>query len=215
MYVASLKNSENYKAQPYQYASTSKPILKAKAKPFPPCTHYGFNNHRPDNYHMYPECEFYGSNDHATLGHNRVLLVRGGVLAESSQFSESLIGDTSGSPSDTWTVDAQGFDDKQGTNFNANKEIVLIALKRNDVYVLDMSSLNLNGACFFAKASESVNWFTNTSVDEIRIDDSSRYPPDEFLNKDDPSRQYQVVYGVLLEMSDQNVSGLVILSFFW
>nr|GEV64300.1 hypothetical protein [Tanacetum cinerariifolium] len=34
--------------------------------------------------------------------------------------------------------------------------------------------------------------FTNTSVDEIRIDDSSRYLPDEFLHEDDPSRQYQV-----------------------
>ncbi|GJY01837.1 retrovirus-related pol polyprotein from transposon TNT 1-94 [Tanacetum coccineum] len=33
--------------------------------------------------------------------------------------------------------------------------------------------------------------FTNTSVDEIGIDDSSRYPPDEF-QEDDPSRQYQV-----------------------
>ncbi|GJR75913.1 retrovirus-related pol polyprotein from transposon TNT 1-94 [Tanacetum coccineum] len=48
-------------------------------------------------------------------------------------------------------------DEKQGTIFNANKEIVLIAPRRNDVYVLDMSPLTLNGACFFAKASESVN----------------------------------------------------------
>ncbi|GKE18457.1 retrovirus-related pol polyprotein from transposon TNT 1-94, partial [Tanacetum coccineum] len=49
-------------------------------------------------------------------------------------------------------------DDKQGIIFNANKEIVLIAPRRNDVYVLDMSSLSPNGACFFAKASDSVNW---------------------------------------------------------
>ncbi|GJS62731.1 putative nucleotidyltransferase, ribonuclease H [Tanacetum coccineum] len=33
--------------------------------------------------------------------------------------------------------------------------------------------------------------FTNTSVDEIGIDDFSRYPPNEF-QEDDPSRQYQV-----------------------
>ncbi|GJY32141.1 hypothetical protein Tco_0415636 [Tanacetum coccineum] len=33
--------------------------------------------------------------------------------------------------------------------------------------------------------------FTNTLVDVIGIDDSSRYPPDEF-QEDDPSRQYQV-----------------------
>ncbi|GJS89863.1 retrovirus-related pol polyprotein from transposon TNT 1-94 [Tanacetum coccineum] len=38
MYVASLKSSENYKAQPCQYASHSKPILiaKAKDKPYQP-----------------------------------------------------------------------------------------------------------------------------------------------------------------------------------
>ncbi|GKC50013.1 retrovirus-related pol polyprotein from transposon TNT 1-94 [Tanacetum coccineum] len=47
------------------------------------------------------------------------------------------------------------FDDKQGTLFNANKEIVLIAPRSNDVYVLDMSSLTPNGACFFPKASET------------------------------------------------------------
>ncbi|GJU48809.1 retrovirus-related pol polyprotein from transposon TNT 1-94 [Tanacetum coccineum] len=47
------------------------------------------------------------------------------------------------------------FDDKQGKIFNANKEIILITPRRNDVYVLDMTSLTPNGACFFAKASES------------------------------------------------------------
>ncbi|GJS78205.1 retrovirus-related pol polyprotein from transposon TNT 1-94 [Tanacetum coccineum] len=53
------------------------------------------------------------------------------------------------------------FDDKQGIIFNANKEIVLIALRRNDVYVLDMSLLTPNEAYFFAKASKSVNWLWN------------------------------------------------------
>ncbi|GJV44006.1 retrovirus-related pol polyprotein from transposon TNT 1-94 [Tanacetum coccineum] len=33
--------------------------------------------------------------------------------------------------------------------------------------------------------------FTNTSVDETGIDDSSRYLPNEYLHKDDPSRQYR------------------------
>ncbi|GJT33603.1 hypothetical protein Tco_0924022 [Tanacetum coccineum] len=33
--------------------------------------------------------------------------------------------------------------------------------------------------------------FTNTSVDKVGINDSSRYPLDEFLHEDDPSRQYQ------------------------
>ncbi|GKE44876.1 hypothetical protein Tco_1472160 [Tanacetum coccineum] len=91
MYIASLKRSESYKAQPYQYASYSKQILKAKENPFPPCTHCGFIDHIPDDYRNYPECEICGSYDHSTSGHNRVIQIRGGVLAESSQSNESSI----------------------------------------------------------------------------------------------------------------------------
>ncbi|GKB31153.1 retrovirus-related pol polyprotein from transposon TNT 1-94 [Tanacetum coccineum] len=61
------------------------------------------------------------------------------------------------------------FDDKQVTIFNANKEIVLIAPRRNDVYVLDMSSLTLNGASFFAKASESVNWLWHKRLSHLNF----------------------------------------------
>nr|GEU71644.1 retrovirus-related Pol polyprotein from transposon TNT 1-94 [Tanacetum cinerariifolium] len=91
MYIASFKRSENYKAQPYQYASTSKQILKAKAKPFPRCTHYGFNDYRIDDCKNYSECEIYRSYDHFTSGHNHVIHIRRGVLAKSSQSNESLI----------------------------------------------------------------------------------------------------------------------------
>ncbi|GJZ72759.1 retrovirus-related pol polyprotein from transposon TNT 1-94, partial [Tanacetum coccineum] len=61
------------------------------------------------------------------------------------------------------------FDDKEGTIFNANKEIVLIALRRNDVYVLDMSSLTPNGACFFAKSSKSVIWLWNKRLSHLNF----------------------------------------------
>ncbi|GJY21732.1 retrovirus-related pol polyprotein from transposon TNT 1-94 [Tanacetum coccineum] len=61
------------------------------------------------------------------------------------------------------------FDDKQRTIFNANKEIMLIALRRNNVYVLDMSSLTPNGACFFAKASESVNWLWHKRLSHLNF----------------------------------------------
>nr|GEW10226.1 retrovirus-related Pol polyprotein from transposon TNT 1-94 [Tanacetum cinerariifolium] len=43
----------------------------------------------------------------------------------------------------------------------------------------------------FDKSMEAIR-FTNTSVDKIGIDDSFRYPPDEFIQEDDPSRKYQV-----------------------
>ncbi|GJT17022.1 retrovirus-related pol polyprotein from transposon TNT 1-94 [Tanacetum coccineum] len=142
MYITSLKRSENYKAQPYQYASSSKQILREKAKPFPPCIHCGFNDHMPGDYRNYPECEIYGSYDYSTSRHNRVIQIRGGVLAESSQANESSIRvkcntcgstvystsdhnefdhfkrDTSGRPSGTWTVDAQGLSHLNFKNIN-------------------------------------------------------------------------------------------------
>ncbi|GKB48755.1 retrovirus-related pol polyprotein from transposon TNT 1-94 [Tanacetum coccineum] len=128
-------------------------ILRAKVKSFPPCTHYGFNDHIPDDYRNYPECGICGSYYNFTSGHNRVIQIKGGVLAESSQSNNSSI----------------RFDDKQRTIFNANKEIVLIAPRRNDVYVLDMSSLTPNGACFFAKASESVNWLWHKRLSHLNF----------------------------------------------
>ncbi|GJV65375.1 hypothetical protein Tco_1476203 [Tanacetum coccineum] len=84
MHIALIKRSENYKAQPYQYVYYSKQILRAKAKPFPPCTHCGFNDHIPDDCRNYPECGIYRSYDHFTSRHNHVIQIRGGVLAESS-----------------------------------------------------------------------------------------------------------------------------------
>ncbi|GKB50970.1 retrovirus-related pol polyprotein from transposon TNT 1-94, partial [Tanacetum coccineum] len=58
----------------------------------------------------------------------------------------------------------------------------------------------------FDESIEAIR-FTNTSIDEIRIDDSSIYSSDEYHHKDDPSRQYQpnsdisyyvILYGRLL-----------------
>ncbi|GJR75630.1 hypothetical protein Tco_0087995 [Tanacetum coccineum] len=65
---------------------------KSKAKPFLPCTLYGFNDHHPDDCRDYLECEICGSYDHFTSSHNRVIQVRGGVLDESSQSTKSFIG---------------------------------------------------------------------------------------------------------------------------
>ncbi|GJW97150.1 hypothetical protein Tco_0178958, partial [Tanacetum coccineum] len=49
------------------------------------------------------------------------------------------------------------FDEKRGTIFNSNKEIVMIAPRVRDVYVLDMTS-SAQESCFFAKASKNLNW---------------------------------------------------------
>ncbi|GKB81463.1 retrovirus-related pol polyprotein from transposon TNT 1-94 [Tanacetum coccineum] len=75
MYTASLKRSENYKAQPYQYASPSKQILKAKAKPFPSCKHCGINDHKTDDCRNYHECEIL-LEAMITLPHDAIVLFR-------------------------------------------------------------------------------------------------------------------------------------------
>ncbi|GKE60320.1 hypothetical protein Tco_1510687 [Tanacetum coccineum] len=40
---------------------------------------------RSNDCRNYPECEICGSYDHFTVGHNHVIHIRGGALAESSQ----------------------------------------------------------------------------------------------------------------------------------
>nr|GEU36447.1 retrovirus-related Pol polyprotein from transposon TNT 1-94 [Tanacetum cinerariifolium] len=63
-----------------------------QGKPYPPCTHCGFNDHHIDDCRNYPECEICESYDHFISRHNHVIHDKGGVLAESSQSSESSIG---------------------------------------------------------------------------------------------------------------------------
>nr|GEX59525.1 retrovirus-related Pol polyprotein from transposon TNT 1-94 [Tanacetum cinerariifolium] len=243
MYITSFNSSEKYKAQPYQYASTSKQILKAKAKPFPPCTHCGFNDHRPDDCRNYPKCEIYRSYDHSTSRHNRVIHIKGGVLAESSQSNESSLGVKRNTCKRTIH---STYDHNEFYHFNRSENIQAAKAsgptkkervpdisyfhvfrcpvfihshkdhlgkfdaKADDRYFLGYSSVSEAFKVYntrrqqieetyhvtFDKSMEAIR-FTNNLVDEIRIDDSSRHPPDEFLHEDDPYRQYQVDFDIL------------------
>ncbi|GJS49015.1 retrovirus-related pol polyprotein from transposon TNT 1-94 [Tanacetum coccineum] len=223
MYIESLRSSQNYKAQPYQYASPSKHILKSKTKPYPSCTHCGFNDHHPNDCRNYPECEICRSYDHFTSEHNRFIQIRGGVLAESSQSSESSIGvscTTYGSSIHS-TTDHNDFENfKRGRKLQAAKakeptkkwvhksmtgvksylhkyveqpgpkvvfgdnsscitkgygSINCGAPRRNDVYVIGMSSLTPNRACFFAKASESVNWLWHKRLSYLNFKNINKF----------------------------------------
>ncbi|GJS84157.1 hypothetical protein Tco_0750698 [Tanacetum coccineum] len=49
------------------------------------------------------------------------------------------------------------FDEKRGTIFNSNKEVVMIAPGVRDVYVLNMT-YSAQESCFFAKAFDNLNW---------------------------------------------------------
>ncbi|GJX37352.1 retrovirus-related pol polyprotein from transposon TNT 1-94 [Tanacetum coccineum] len=62
------------------------------------------------------------------------------------------------------------FTKTQGTIYNQNDKVVFIAPKRRDVYVIDMSSFNKeNNACFFAKASPSVNWLWHKRLSHLNF----------------------------------------------
>nr|GEX41730.1 hypothetical protein [Tanacetum cinerariifolium] len=106
------------------------------------------------------------------LGHNCVILVRGGALAESFQPSESSIGKFDAKDDDGYFL-GYSFNSKAFRVFNIRRQQV------DETYHVT-----------FDESMEAIR-FTNTSVDEIRINESSRYPPDEYHHEDDPSRKYQ------------------------
>nr|GEV45009.1 hypothetical protein [Tanacetum cinerariifolium] len=136
-----------------KYASSSKQISKAKAKPFPPCTHYGFNDHRLDDYRNYPECKICGSYDHSTSRHNRVIHIKGGVLSESSQSNESLVGvkcNTCGSTVNS-TSDHNEFNHfKRG---QTNQTIHMIMPSKDNLYN-GQKGIGFENPSYFEKAKD-------------------------------------------------------------
>nr|GEY08502.1 retrovirus-related Pol polyprotein from transposon TNT 1-94 [Tanacetum cinerariifolium] len=62
------------------------------------------------------------------------------------------------------------FTKTQGTILNEKVKVVLIAPRRRDVYVIDMSSYNTdNNAYFYAKASPSVNWLWHKRLPHLNF----------------------------------------------
>nr|GFA14128.1 retrovirus-related Pol polyprotein from transposon TNT 1-94 [Tanacetum cinerariifolium] len=56
------------------------------------------------------------------------------------------------------------------TIFNHNNEVFLIAPRRRDAYVIEMSSYNEeSNTCFFAKASNSVNWLWHKRLSHLNF----------------------------------------------
>nr|GEU32238.1 retrovirus-related Pol polyprotein from transposon TNT 1-94 [Tanacetum cinerariifolium] len=143
----------------------------------PPCIHYGFNDHLSDDYVKYPICDICGSYDQDTHGHNMVISLRRGIKHRNPQHVTKSY-ETCGSTVHTITdhndivrfrrgealqakkveaLKSKKFDEKRGTIFNSNKEIVMIALIVRDVYILDMTCATQE-SCFFSTAIENLNW---------------------------------------------------------
>ncbi|GJZ83341.1 retrovirus-related pol polyprotein from transposon TNT 1-94 [Tanacetum coccineum] len=185
MYIASLKRSENYKAQPYQYASSSKQILRAKRYIREPIWYLG----------------------------SGCLRSMTGVKSYLHKYVEQpgpkvVFGDNSSCITEGYGSINCGFDDKQGTIFNANKEIVLIAPRRNDVYVLDMSSLTPNGACFFAKASKNVNWLWHKRLSRLNFKNINKLAKQNKVLAERKNR-------TLIEAAKTMLNGSVLSKHFW
>ncbi|GJT60339.1 retrovirus-related pol polyprotein from transposon TNT 1-94 [Tanacetum coccineum] len=78
-------------------------------------------------------------------------------------FGDDSSGDTEGYGSVNFL-----FTKTQGTIFN--DEVVLIAPRRMDVYIIDMSSFNKeSNACFLAKASPRVNWLWHKRLSRLNF----------------------------------------------
>ncbi|GKC38188.1 retrovirus-related pol polyprotein from transposon TNT 1-94, partial [Tanacetum coccineum] len=105
--------------------------------------------------HVMKSCETCGSTVHTTTDHNDIEWFRRGPKV--------VFGDDSTCTTEGYgSVKCNGiiltkFDEKRGTIFNSKKEVVMIAPRVKDVYVLDMTS-SAQESCFFAKASENLNW---------------------------------------------------------
>ncbi|GJZ24009.1 retrovirus-related pol polyprotein from transposon TNT 1-94 [Tanacetum coccineum] len=64
----------------------------------------------------------------------------------------------------------------RGTIFNQNDEVVLIAPRRRDVYIIDMSSFNKeSNACFLAKASPRIKNLNEVRIKELRINNGTEF----------------------------------------
>ncbi|GJT66151.1 retrovirus-related pol polyprotein from transposon TNT 1-94 [Tanacetum coccineum] len=216
MYTALLKRSENYKAQPYQYASPSKQILKAKAKPFSPCTHCGFNDHRPDDCRNYPNVMHVEALYTPPLTTMNPITLKERHIKEpiwylDSGYSRSMTGvksylhkyveqpgpkkprplflsDGPKNPVQRPQINHLGkFDAKAGDGYLLGYSFNSKAFR---VFKTRRQQIEETYHVIFDESMEAIR-FTNTSVNEIGIDNSSIYPPDEYHHEDDPYRKYQ------------------------
>ncbi|GJR56794.1 retrovirus-related pol polyprotein from transposon TNT 1-94 [Tanacetum coccineum] len=206
------KTMTKLKAQSSQGSSSRK--APKIPKPFIPCKYYEFNDHHSNECEYYPGCDFCGSIAHEITGcvknsssNNRKPRIvnqyawyldsgcsihMAGVKQYLHKYSKksgpkAVFGDNSSGDTEGYgLVNCNGitFTKTQGTIFNQNNEVVLIAPRRRDVYVIDMSYYNEeSNASFFAKASNNDEAITKSSTydDEINFNENRSFLDDEFL----------------------------------
>ncbi|GJZ94042.1 retrovirus-related pol polyprotein from transposon TNT 1-94 [Tanacetum coccineum] len=172
--------------------------INRMSKTFGECKYCGSIKHHPDDCEFYPGCEICGSIAHEIADcpknlrnsrKQRDYLKRSvwyldsgcsrhmtGVKQYLHRYSKEsgpkvVFGDnSSGDTKGYGSVNCNGITFTKGTIFNEKDEVVLIAPRRRDVYVIDMSSYNTNSnACFYAKASPSVNWLWHKRLSHLNF----------------------------------------------
>ncbi|GJS67651.1 retrovirus-related pol polyprotein from transposon TNT 1-94 [Tanacetum coccineum] len=157
-------------------------LLTLMEETFGECKYYGSNKHHPDDCEFYPGCEICGSIAHEIVDclknpRNRLLKEELGPKVvfgdDSSRETEGYGSVNCNGITFTRVAYVNGlkhnlisigqlcdadfkvlFTKTQGTTYNQKDEVVLIAPRRRDVYVIDLSSFNKeSNACFLAKAS--------------------------------------------------------------
>ncbi|GKC37653.1 retrovirus-related pol polyprotein from transposon TNT 1-94 [Tanacetum coccineum] len=234
MYTTSLKRNENYKAQPYQYASLSKMVENqkdVKVKQIRTDNGTEFRNHELESFCNEKEISQNSSSPY-TLEQNGVAerknknlieaartMLNGSILSKHfwtevvritcyTQNRSIIVKRHDKTPHEIFRErihDISYFHVFGCPVFihNHKDHLGKFDVKADDGYFLGYSFVSKAFRVFntrrqqveetyhvtFDESMEAIR-FTNTSEDETRIDDSYRYPPDEFIHEDDPSRQY-------------------------
>ncbi|GJS84717.1 hypothetical protein Tco_0751258 [Tanacetum coccineum] len=82
------------------------------------------------------------------------------------------------------------FDEKRGTIFKSNKEIVMIAPRAFRDFNTKRQQTEEIYHITFDESPKAIK-FSKSLVDNINIVESERYPPDEYLHPFEPSQRYQ------------------------
>ncbi|GJX53592.1 retrovirus-related pol polyprotein from transposon TNT 1-94 [Tanacetum coccineum] len=166
------KTLHNLKGQSISKSTPAR--INRMSKTFRECKYCGSNKHHPDDYEFYPGCEICGSIAHEITDCPKNLRNR---LHKEESGPKAVFGDNSSGDIEGYgLINCNGITFTKGTIFNEKDEVVLIAPKRKDVYVIAMSSYNTdNNACFYAKASPSMENLNDTKVKQLRSDNGTEF----------------------------------------
>ncbi|GJW44018.1 putative reverse transcriptase domain-containing protein, partial [Tanacetum coccineum] len=142
--------------------SCSKPV-KQKTW-FGPCRHCGLSNNLSDDCYSKPKCSTCGSSNHTTKEHPEQADVKKTLLKLKGQSSLNPI------PKKAPRIPNPFNDFYSVYKDTRNHKVVLIAPRRRNVYVIDMTSYKEeSSACFFSKAPLSVNWIWHKRLSHLNF----------------------------------------------